>query len=71
MPSGMGEPLDVYEDERRFTAALDDDLNTPVAVETVLEVARAIQEAAQQGRDVRLAQEALHRMAAVLGLRLS
>nr|WP_290668070.1 cysteine--tRNA ligase [Ardenticatena sp.] len=71
MPSGMGEPLDVYEDERRFTAALDDDLNTPVAVETVLEVARAIREAAQQGRDVRLAQEALHRMAAVLGLRLS
>ena len=70
-PSGSGEPLDVSDDEQRFTAALDDDLNTPVAVETMLEVGRAIREAAHHGRDVRLAQEALHRMAGVLGLRLA
>jgi cysteinyl-tRNA synthetase len=49
--------------------AMDDDLNTPAAIEAMREVAEAILEAPEED-DVRDAQETLRDMADTLGLTL-
>ncbi|MGH2538493.1 MAG: cysteine--tRNA ligase [Candidatus Promineifilaceae bacterium] len=54
----------------RFLAALDDDLNTPLALDTLLELAAAITTAAAGGGDIAAAQATMRELAAVLGLRL-
>ena len=53
-----------------FSAAMDDDLNTPATLPVLEQLAREIREAASAGQDVSVAQELLAAMAGVLGLRL-
>lgn len=66
--SGSGPPLDAGLYGPRFTAALDDDLNVPHAVETVLELADAILAAPPQA-DVATGQHVLSVLGSqVLGL---
>ncbi|MCL5961417.1 MAG: cysteine--tRNA ligase [Chloroflexi bacterium] len=52
----------------RFTSAMDDDLDTPTAVEGALNLAREISRRKRAGRDVRGLQSVLREMVAVLGL---
>lgn len=54
----------------RFTAAMDNDLDTPSAIAYLGDLATAILDAADEGWDVRSAQEALRSMSSVFGLRL-
>jgi hypothetical protein len=49
---------------------LDDDLNTPTALNALAALAEALDQGAAAGRDIQQAQEDLRRMAAVFGLRL-
>lgn len=68
---GRGRPLDPASFGPRFTAALEDDLNTALAIDVVLELADAII-AAGPGTDVRAAQDVLRSTAGrILGLRLA
>ncbi|RIK36447.1 MAG: hypothetical protein DCC57_22475, partial [Chloroflexi bacterium] len=53
-----------------FQNALDDDLNTPVALNALADLAESISRGAAAGRSIIQAQEDLQRMAAVFGLRL-
>jgi L-cysteine:1D-myo-inositol 2-amino-2-deoxy-alpha-D-glucopyranoside ligase len=53
-----------------FTAALQDDLQTPRAVETLSQLARRILQAAQEQQNVEKAQGLLRQCSQVLGLRL-
>ncbi len=53
-----------------FGNALDDDLNTPVALGALSDLAESISQAATRGCDVVQAQDDLRRMATVFGLRL-
>ena len=55
----------------RFTAAMDDDLNTPQALAVLFELARDINRGRDQGRDIYAAQAALRELAGVLGLTLA
>jgi L-cysteine:1D-myo-inositol 2-amino-2-deoxy-alpha-D-glucopyranoside ligase len=66
---GMEEGVDVSTVRERFMNALDDDLDTPAAIEAVREVAQAILEAPEE-EDVRDAQDHLRDMADILGLTL-
>jgi L-cysteine:1D-myo-inositol 2-amino-2-deoxy-alpha-D-glucopyranoside ligase len=66
---GMDESVDVSTLNERFMNAMDDDLNTPEAIEAMREVAEAILEAPEED-DVRDAQETLREMADTLGLTL-
>lgn len=53
-----------------FVKAMDADLDTRTAIDELEGLARAIVEAAEEGRDVRAAQQTLRSMSAVFGLRL-
>lgn len=53
-----------------FTTALDDDLDTPIALLAMEEFAQQILRVAAAGRDVRQAQRALREMSQVFGLYL-
>ncbi|MSQ12224.1 MAG: cysteine--tRNA ligase [Dehalococcoidia bacterium] len=55
---------------QRFTAAMDDDLNTPQALAALFDLTREIYRARESGRDVAPAKAALSEMAGVLGLDL-
>jgi cysteinyl-tRNA synthetase len=66
--SGQGAALDPSSFGPRFTAAMDDDLDTPTAVAVTLALADAIL-AAPHGADVAAAQDVLHALGTrVLGL---
>lgn len=66
--SGGGREIDIASFGPRATAALDDDLNTPAAIETLLALADAILDA-PAGADVRAAQDVLEAIGhRVLGL---
>jgi len=67
---GSGLPYDPSWAQAAFTAAMDDDLDTPAALPVLERLAREITEAAGAGQEVRTAQESLAAMAGVLGLRL-
>ncbi|MDE3095962.1 MAG: cysteine--tRNA ligase [Chloroflexota bacterium] len=54
----------------RFTAAMDDDLNTPQALAVLFDLAKEINRAREGGGGVRTAQALLLELADVLGLRL-
>jgi len=56
---------------RQFILAMDDDLNTPLAVNTLVALADHILEARQQQREETAAIEMLRELAGVLGLRVS
>ncbi len=69
--SGTGDALDYRPFERRFLAALDDDMNTPAALQALIDLAAAIESHTAAGRDAALASEALRSLAtSILGLRL-
>jgi L-cysteine:1D-myo-inositol 2-amino-2-deoxy-alpha-D-glucopyranoside ligase len=67
---GIEEELDVATLRERFYAALDDDLNTPLAIEILREIAAAILESPEED-DVRDAQRTLRELSDVLGLTLT
>ena len=67
---GVEEVLDVGLQRDRFLLALDDDLDTPTAIEALTEIAAAILEAPEED-DVREAQATLRHLAGLLGLTLA
>lgn len=66
---GVDNVLDVRIQHDRFFEALNDDLDTPVAVQALREISQAILEAPGED-DVRTAQATLKRLASILGLTL-
>jgi L-cysteine:1D-myo-inositol 2-amino-2-deoxy-alpha-D-glucopyranoside ligase len=69
---GRQEPaLDSTPSARAFAQAMDDDLNTIMALSVLQDLAGTIQEAAHAGRYVEAAQANLRSMAGVFGLRLT
>lgn len=70
VPGGDGLPMD-YEDARaRFESALDNDLDSPAAVQVLCELAGFIIEHSDAHRDVKAAQTWFRRAASIIGLRL-
>ena len=69
-PGGREEALDPTGIENAFVQALDDDLDTPSAIDHLEHLANTITVAARAGRDVAPAQRMLRSMGSVLGLRL-
>jgi len=67
---GIEEELDVSNLRDRFFNALDDDLNTPIAIEVLQEIGTGILEAPEED-DVRDAQRTLRELSEVLGLTLT
>jgi L-cysteine:1D-myo-inositol 2-amino-2-deoxy-alpha-D-glucopyranoside ligase len=67
---GIEEELDVGNLRDRFFNALDDDLNTPIAIEALQEIGTGILEAPEED-DVRDAQRTLRELSDVLGLTLT
>jgi len=65
------ETIDVNDYRRRFTEAMDDDFNTPQALGTLFDLAREINQAADEGKGYARANEMLIELAGnILGLRL-
>jgi L-cysteine:1D-myo-inositol 2-amino-2-deoxy-alpha-D-glucopyranoside ligase len=67
---GRGEALDASAAGARFAAAMNDDLDTPSAVDGLARLAGETLSAARAGRRVAAAQAVLRRLAQVFGLRL-
>jgi L-cysteine:1D-myo-inositol 2-amino-2-deoxy-alpha-D-glucopyranoside ligase len=67
---GIEQEVDVAPFRERFLNALDDDLNTPIALEALREIGQAILEAPEED-DVRDAQDTLRELADILGLSLN
>lgn len=67
---GIGNELDVSAERERFLNAMDDDLNTPEAIEALREIATAILESPEDD-DTRAAQRTLRELGGVLGLTLT
>jgi L-cysteine:1D-myo-inositol 2-amino-2-deoxy-alpha-D-glucopyranoside ligase len=68
LEGGMEPPLDGGSIERSFFEAMDDDLNTPLAIETMMRFATDIEAAARNGQSIVNAKQALIRMGQVFGL---
>ena len=68
--AGTGEQLDANSFKDRFLNAMDDDLNTPRALAALFDLAREVNRAADQGKDVLGAQETLRHLGGILGLTL-
>lgn len=66
--SADGEPLDAAPYKSAFTAAMDDDLNTPRALAAIFDLSRQINRAREDGKSVSAAQRALRDLAGVLGI---
>jgi cysteinyl-tRNA synthetase len=70
-PSADGDGgIDADAFRERFTAAMDDDLNTPQALAVLFDLAREINRARDEGRGAAAGQALLLELADVLGLRL-
>ena len=67
---GSGESMDAAPFRERFSAAMDDDLNTPQAIAALFDLAREINRGREAGLAVEEAQDALRELASVLGLTL-
>jgi L-cysteine:1D-myo-inositol 2-amino-2-deoxy-alpha-D-glucopyranoside ligase len=67
---GAGKPLDASSAWGAFSAALDNDLDTPEAQQVLYSLAQKILEAASLGRRVVEAQDGLRKMGQVFGLRM-
>jgi L-cysteine:1D-myo-inositol 2-amino-2-deoxy-alpha-D-glucopyranoside ligase len=67
---GTGPALEPATDEADFLAALEDDLNSPRAIEILLRLGDSILAVAGENREVEAAQRTLEELSAVLGLRL-
>ena len=71
-PEGDGtDSVDVDGFRDRFTAAMDDDLNTPQALAALFDLAREINRGREAGHSVSSAQATLRELASVLGLTLA
>jgi cysteinyl-tRNA synthetase len=70
IPSGDGPSLDSSRLETRFLQAMEEDLNTPLALKAAGDMARHVHGAAEQGCDVRTAQSSLRATSEIIGLRL-
>ena len=68
--SSNGILLDSHPYRDRFIEAMDDDLNTPMALAALFDLAREINRGHDEGRNVTEAQEVLRGLAGVLGLTL-
>ncbi len=68
--SGNATPLDSTQARDAFVAALEDDLDTPKALEVLAHLSNAICGAAVEGRNVETSQRTLSEAAHVLGLQL-
>ncbi|HEX5505747.1 MAG TPA: cysteine--tRNA ligase [Thermomicrobiales bacterium] len=68
---GSGQAVDACAPRARFLAALDDDLNTPVALDALRDLATQIEEGRARGADVCAAQATLRELADILGLTLA
>lgn len=68
--SGTGEPFEGSRYREEFEAALDDDLDTPKAIQVLIEMADGIERAADRNQRVERALRMLKGMAAILGIRL-
>jgi L-cysteine:1D-myo-inositol 2-amino-2-deoxy-alpha-D-glucopyranoside ligase len=68
LTSKAGDAFDGANFEPRFRAALDDDLNTPAAVDVLRDFAATLITEAAAGHDVRTAQALLKTLAGVLGM---
>lgn len=66
---GVEDILDVSRQERRFYDALEDDLDTPLAIDVLREIAQEILEAPEED-DIRQAQATMRTLGDVLGLDL-
>jgi cysteinyl-tRNA synthetase len=69
-PAGGDAGIDAGAWRERFTAAMDDDLNTPQALAVLFDLAKDINRARDDGRGIAAAQALLLELADVLGLRL-
>ncbi len=67
---GKGRWLDAEPVGYAFTEAMDDDLNTPAAIDLLIQFAEQITTAAKEDWDIEAAQRQLRAMARVFGLRL-
>jgi L-cysteine:1D-myo-inositol 2-amino-2-deoxy-alpha-D-glucopyranoside ligase len=67
---GIENELDVSSERERFLNAMDDDLNTPEAIEALREIASAILQSPEDD-DTRAAQRSLRELGDVLGLTLT
>jgi L-cysteine:1D-myo-inositol 2-amino-2-deoxy-alpha-D-glucopyranoside ligase len=67
---GIENEIDVSSERARFLNAMDDDLNTPEAIEALREIATAILESPEDD-DTRAAQRSLRELGGVLGLTLT
>jgi cysteinyl-tRNA synthetase len=70
MASGGGPSLDVASYDAKFTEAMEDDLNTPVALKSLLQLSNEISSASARAMNVIEAQRILKNLAKSLGLRL-
>ena len=66
--NGSGPEVDATIHRARFTAAMDDDLNTPQAVAALFDLARDINRGRDAGQNIASGQDALREMGGVLGL---
>jgi L-cysteine:1D-myo-inositol 2-amino-2-deoxy-alpha-D-glucopyranoside ligase len=67
---GSGESLTTDDYAQRFSQAMDDDLNSPAALDVLEQLAGEILAGGESGREVAPAQALLQQLGAVLGLRL-
>ena len=65
---GAGAPLDLSTQAARVTAAVEDDLNTPAAIDALRDLANALLAGARAGHDVDAARQALRDAGFLLGL---
>ncbi len=65
--SAAGSPLDGSSQREAFLAAMNNDLDTPTALDAILQLAGDILHASEQGQDVRAAQDTLRTMANTFG----
>ncbi|HZA24165.1 MAG TPA: DALR domain-containing protein, partial [Dehalococcoidia bacterium] len=63
-----GESMDAWPFEKRFVAAMDDDLNTPQAIAALFDLAREINRAGEAGQSINEAQDTLRNLGSILGL---
>ncbi len=66
--NGSGPEVDAETHRARFTAAMDDDLNTPQAVAALFDLARDINRGRDAGQSIGSGQDALRELGGVLGL---
>ncbi|UCG24084.1 MAG: cysteine--tRNA ligase [Chloroflexota bacterium] len=69
-PSGDGPSMDPALAQVAFRAAMDDDLDTPAALDIMIQLAEDIMLFVEEGGDVSGGQEALREMSGIMGLRL-